>query len=226
MSCIFVVNYGTVDSREVLTREEKLVHQVEQGNLSAVIGVWVASKKCFVLGKNYARELEKKGKMDKIKSQGIPVYIRSSGGEAILHDESCLNFSIIVPSLKLSFYPFKIDRAFTILSSGIFRCLGKMKLPVYFGKTKIFCPGPYDLMVKEKKIAGLSLLLRKKFCLLHGTLFVNTGPDYPEKLRIFYPSIQDEITSIRILLGKWIDMKSLSVRIINEYKRSLSIKES
>lgn len=211
------------DSGKVLTQEENLARQVGEGNLSGVIEVWVASRKCFVLGKNYVKRLKKSGKIDRVRKKGVPVYIRLSGGEAILHDDTCLNFGVIVSPLKICLDPFRIDKVFTILSCGVIQCLRKMKIPVYFGKTKLFCPGPYDLLVEGKKIAGISLSVRKNLCLLHGTLFVNTGADYLEQLKIFYPSLSDEITSLRILLGKGVDMKNLSIRIIDEYKTSLKI---
>jgi len=193
-----LINHGVADSREVLSKEENLAYYVGEGEIPPVLELWKTSQRCFVLGKVYARKL-KKSQMDILRKQGIPIVLRPSGGEVILHDSNCLNFGIIVPR---KFYPelTRIDRAFTLLSSGVVHSLKKMGIPVYFGKVKTFCPGPYDLLVKSKKIAGIALLFREKFCLLHGTLFVNTGVEYVRIMERFYGSLEDEIISLRTLM--------------------------
>jgi len=215
-------NYGLADSEKILAEEENLALEVGEGRVPPLLEVWVASRKCFVLGKNYARKLEKLGKMEKIKEYGIPVVLRSSGGEAILHDSSCLNFTVVVPQ-KLFPDLTRIDKSFEILSSGIMYSLKEIGIPVYFGKVKTFCPGPYDILVKKRKIAGLSLLMKKEFSLLHGTLFVNTGADYTKELEIFYGPLKNEIISLRILMNKFIKMEDIAKSLIRGYEISFGI---
>jgi len=217
-----LLNYGREDSEKVLIEEENLAFQVGKGKLPPVLEIWIPSRECFVLGKNFAKRLKKRGLMDRIRAAGVPLILRSSGGEAIFHDSTCLNFGAIVPR---KFYPdlFDIGKAFILLSSGVVYYLKKMKIPVYFGKTRTFCPGSYDLLVRERKIAGLSLLLRQNFCLVHGTLFVNTRHGYLEKIKVFYPSLDEKITSIKALTGKRMHMNDVADGIIQGYKASLKI---
>ncbi|MBE0478260.1 lipoate--protein ligase family protein, partial [Candidatus Aerophobetes bacterium] len=202
-----------------MAAEEKIAFRVGDGNLPPVLEIWIPSRECFVLGKYYAKRLKKKGLMDKVKSLGIPIVLRSSGGEAILHDSTCLNFGVIVPRKFLS-GSIDIGKAFTLLSSGVVEVLKKMKIAVCCGKAKTFCPGFYDILVEDKKIAGISLLLRKNFCLVHGTLLVNSDRKYFEKLKIFYPSIDEEATSLRNLKGKKMDINKLITTIIQGYRKS------
>lgn len=217
-----LLNHGLADSERILAKEENLAYRVGQGETPPVLELWTAPRKCFVLGKIYARRLERLGKIDSIKKHNIPIILRSSGGEGILHDSTCLNFSVIVPR---GFYPglTRVDEAFKILSSGVVECLRKMKIPVHFGRVKVFCPGPYDLLVEGKKVAGLALLSRQKFCLLQGTLFVNTGVEYIKELETFYGPLGGEITSLRHLTGRLIRMESLVASIVHGYKTSLNI---
>jgi len=216
------INYGTGNSSKILAKEENLAYQVGEGKLPPVLEIWVPSREYFVLGKYYAKMLERKGLMDEVKKKGIPIVLRSSGGEAILHDPTCLNFGVIVPR-KFFSDPFEIGKAFITLSSGLVHSL-KKKIPVYFGKTKTFCPGPYDLLAEGKKIAGVSLLLRKNFCLVHGTLLVNSGREYFDKLKIFYPCLYKEATSLKSLVGKRINMDELTTDIVQSYRVSLGVK--
>ena len=218
----WLLNHGLADSERILAEEENLACRVGQGKIPPVLELWTASRKCFVLGRIYARRLERLGKIERIKKDNIPIVLRSSGGEAILHDSTCLNFGVIVPR---RFYPglTRVDKAFRILSCGVVECLRKMKIPVHFGRVKIFCPGPYDLLVEGRKVAGLALLSRQKFCLLHGTLFVNTGVEYIKELETFYGPQGGEITSLHNLTGRLIRMKSLAASIVRGYKASLDI---
>ncbi len=217
-----LINHGVADSAKIIAKEEKIASKVGKGELPPVLKLWIASQECFVLGKNYAKKLEKQGRMDKVRREGIPIVLRSSGGEAILHNFTCLNLGVITPR---QFYPdaFIIGKAFTLFSSGIVQFFEKMKIPISFGKTKTFCPGPYDLLVGERKIAGISLLLRGNFSLVHGTLFINSKKNYGEKLKVFYPSLDDEFTSLRTLMGKRINMEEVISAIIQSYKISLNI---
>ena len=217
-----LINYGKRDSSEVLEKEEKLTLKVSEGRLPPILEIWIPSRECFVAGKNFFKREGKKGLIDKLKGEGIIPVIRSSGGEIILHDSTCLNFGLISPRNILSL-PFDMGRIFTFFLSGIFLYLKKNKIPCYFGKTKVFCPGRYDILVEGKKIAGNALLLRKNFCLVHGTLFVNTEKFYLEKMKLFYPSIEDELTSLKILMKKEIKMEKVVEEVVGSYKKSLKV---
>lgn len=216
-----LLNYQVADSKEILNKEERLASQVGEGEIPPLLELWIASRQCFIVGKVYAQKL-KKYELDILRGQGLPVFFRQTGGQVILHDSTCLNFGIIVPR-KL--YPEikGVDQAFLTLSSGVVYFLKKMGISVKFGRVKTFCPGPYDLIVEGKKIAGTALLFRGKFCLLQGTLFVNTGYEYIRILKRFYSSLEDEILSLRTLTNRWIKMEDVSKGIIEGYKQSLKI---
>lgn len=215
-------NHGFADSGRIIPGEENLAFKVGEGCIPSLLELWVSSREYFVLGKHYTKKLEKAGKLESIRRYGIPILQRPSGGEAILHDSSCINLCVIVsrtnyPELR------RIDMAFKILSSGLLRSLEGMGIQTRFGTVARFCPGPYDILVEGKKIAGLSVLIRGGFALLHGTLFVESGAEYASKLEVFYGSVRDEITCLRTLTGKSVNIKDLSGCIAEGYREALKI---
>lgn len=218
----FLLNFGVADSGKILSREENLAYQVGESKIPPVLELWIASRECFVLGQYYAKKARRQGIVDKLRKERSSVVYRSSGGEAILHDSTCLNFGVVVPR-HFFCSPFDIGRAFITLSSGVVYYLKQMKIPVSSGQSKTFCPGPYDLLVEGKKIAGVSLLSRDNFCLVHGTLLVNSQREYFDKLKVFYPLLDEEATSLQILTGKWINMEQVIDGIIQGYRRNLNI---
>ncbi|MBC7189711.1 lipoate--protein ligase family protein [Candidatus Aerophobetes bacterium] len=210
------------DSAKILPQQEKLAVRVGQGLLSPFIEVWIPTKKCFVIGKYYAKKLEKAGKMEELKKSKIPFVLRSSGGEVILHDSTCLCIAVALPA---DFFAssFPLSDAFLLFSTGITAFLKKIKITASFGKTKSFCPGAYDLVAGKKKIMGNSLLFQRKFCLIHGTLLVNSKEEYFEKLKFFYPDIHKEATSLSLLAGINFNMEEVIEGIIKGYMEKLSI---
>lgn len=219
-----VFNHGKAESGRILLKEEILAHKIGKAKIPPVLEFWTASRECFVVGRYYAKKLTERGVLNKLKARvgDIPMIFRSSGGQAILHDGTCLNFGVIVPRSFLS-RSFNIREAFTVLCSGVMRYLKNMGILVYSGKVSTFCPGPYDLMVGGRKIAGISLLLRKNFCLVHGTLLVNSEKNYFDKLKVFYPSLDEEAISLARLVGKDMDNQEVTVGIIEGYRESLGV---
>lgn len=215
-------NRGRKDSAKIIPHQEKLARRVGQGLLSPFIEVWIPEKKCFVIGKYYAKKLEKAGKIKELKKSKIPFILRSSGGEAILHDSTCICLAVALPA---DFFTssFPLSDAFLLFSAGVTAFLEKIKITASFGKTKSFCPGTYDLVVGKKKIMGNSLLFQRKFCLIHGTLLVNSKEEYFEKLKFFYPDIHKEATSLNLLVGINFNMEEVIEGIIKGYGEKLGI---
>jgi len=217
-----LIDYKLADSGKVLEKEERLALKAGEMKIPPFLELWIPSRKCFVLGKVYAIRLTESQRKNLTEAR-IPIYIRASGGGLILHDPTCLNFGLAVPR-EIIPEQWGIDRIFFTLSSGVVLALQKLKICVYHGKVKVFCPGSFDLLVKKKKIAGLSLLVREKFCLLHGTLFVQADSQYLETLERFYgPAIRDEIISLQRLKNDSVNMEDITLQIVKGYQESLNV---
>jgi len=223
--------------------EELIGIEVARGFLPPTLRLWKSRRRCFILGPSYAKKFASNPQIKEVfKTKGIDIVKRFSGGEAVFQDPTCLNFSITVPTDSRRSFT-NIKDAFEILSSGVIVALNREG--IHCQQTKVgatFCPGPYDLAVNNRKLAGISMAWRSKFILVHGTLLVNVDIDeYFEMIKEIYlytstaEKIEKErITTLAIEKGEKINPDKLRDDIVEGYsdlfqidfiKRKLSSKE-
>jgi len=212
--------------------EEVVAQEVGNGSFLPTLRLWRNKQPCFVLGKlthtnpdlnHPAWKLIQAGKITLVK--------RFSGGEVIFQNGGCLNFSVTVPSShKFAFN--KIGETFKTLSSGVARALDSLGVCAQYGKVNgVFCPGPYDIVVRGKKLAGVSLAKRSKFTLVHGTLLVDVDLDeYFEIMKKFYQGLgenkelqRDKITSLSKETGRKINLDELINHIVEGYREVFDV---
>jgi len=206
-----------------LALEEILAYRVGEGIIPPTLRLW-KNANCFVIGRLRARRFIKR--IQKVKEEGFSVVERLSGGEAIYQDEGCLNFSIIVPRPYNGWKWDKLEEIFKVLCSGLIKGLEKLDIYCEHSQVDSFCSGPYDLATGGKKIAGVSLALRSKFVLIHGTLIVNTDlKKYVATLKKFYGKIkEDKITSLEKEADRKLQTNELFKNILGSYADLFSIK--
>jgi len=108
-----------------------------------------------------------------LQAAGLPVYERISGGSAVILDEDCVSFAVMQPCRDRTM----IQHNFTALTEGVRRGLARLGLEAVFGEAPgSFCPGPYDLMVDGRKVAGVAQALRSGFALVSGMVLVSQDP--------------------------------------------------
>lgn len=119
-----------------------------------------------------------------LQAQNLPVIVRVSGGSAVLLDRGCLSFAIIRPSRDLTVW----QRNFAEMCQGIIRGLRRLGVAAEFGEAPgSYCPGPYDLLVGGKKIAGVAQAIRAGYAMVSGMILVHQDPDRTTHLiRQFY----------------------------------------
>jgi len=207
--------------------EEVVAREVGNGGFLPAIRIWRNKQECLILGKFNQTNLDLSHPVREIiQRRKIKLVRRFSGGEVIFQNRGCLNFSITVPSShKFAFN--KIDKIFKILSSGVVKALNTIGVPAQHGKVDaVFCPGPYDIVVRGRKLAGVSLAKRSKFTLIHGTLLVNVDlDDYIEIMEKFYQGLgqnkefrADKITSLSKEIGRKITLDELISHIVKGYR--------
>ena len=223
--------------------EELIGIEVGNGLLPPTLRLWRNRKKCFVLGSSYAKKFASNPQRKGIfKAKGIDIVKRFSGGEAVFQDFSCLNFSITVPNGSRQGFA-NIKDAFETLSSGVILALNRKG--VHCQQTKVedtFCPGPYDIAIDNRKLAGVSMAWRSKFILVHGTLLVNADIDEHFKrikeIYLYGPITRkiekEKMSTLAIEKGEKINLNKLCDDIVEGYrglfqidfvKRKLSSKE-
>jgi len=212
--------------------EEVVAQEVGSGSFLPALRLWENKRKCFVLGKFTHTNLNLNHSIWKIIGrEKIALVKRFSGGEAIFQNRGCLNFSVTVPSdHKFAFN--KIGKTFKTLSSGVIRALNNLGICARYGKVDaVFCPGPYDIVVGRRKLAGVSLAKRSKFTLVHGTLLVDIDLDeYLEIMQKFYQGLgknkklqKDKITSLSKEMGRKVTLNELISHIVRGYEEVFGI---
>jgi len=212
--------------------EEVVAREVGNGGFLPTLRIWRNKQECLILGKFNQTNLDLSHPIwEIIQRRKIKLVRRFSGGEVIFQNGGCLNFSITVPSSH-KFALNKIDKIFRILSSGMVRALNTVGVPAQHGKVDaVFCPGPYDIVVRGRKLAGVSLAKRSKFTLVHGTLLVNVDLDeYIKTMEKFYQGVgedkklrRDKVTSLNKEMGRKITSDELIFHIVKAYREVFHI---
>jgi octanoyl-[GcvH]:protein N-octanoyltransferase len=117
-------------------------------------------------------------------ARGLPVYQRISGGTAVLLDTDCLSFAMAVPCTSFS----HIRRNYDALTRPVRRALAALGAPVSFGAAVgAYCEGPYDLLHRGRKLAGIAQSVRGGVALVSGMVLVRQDPQAAtDLLNTFY----------------------------------------
>ncbi len=139
------------------------------------------NRPCIVIGRGYARRLPRL--VERVGE--LPVLIRASGGEVVIHAPGVLNVAVALPT---SVWTGSIDEAFAVFADGI--VLGLRELGVAAEVREIpdsYCPGRYDIAIQGKKIMGTSQRRTREALLVHGSLNVAVEPEWiADHLQAFY----------------------------------------
>lgn len=203
--------------------EDAIASRVGERALPPALRFW-KDKSCFVVGRfGHRRFVEQ---IKRVEEEGLLVVERQSGGEAIYHDEGCVNFSVFVPRPYNEQNWDRVEEAFKRLSTGLIRGLKYLGISCMQSRVETFCPGPYDLAVRGRKIAGLSMARRKKFVLLQGTLIVNSDLNhYFDMLTKFYGELErDKITSLKKEIGREVKETELIEAIVKGYEETFRVR--
>lgn len=140
---------------------------------------------CIVVGRGYARRLPRL-----VEQVGeLPVLVRASGGEVVIHGPGVLNMAVAVPT---DLWTGSIDEAFAAFAAGVVD--GLLRLGVQAEVREIpdsYCPGRYDIAIEGRKIMGTSQRRTREALLVHGSLNVSVSPEWlGGHIEAFYKAAQ------------------------------------
>lgn len=153
---------------------------------------------------------------------GLPVFERIGGGSAVILDEGCISFGVARPCDDFTF----IQRNFEELTEGVRRALALLGLEARFGEAPgSFCPGPYDLMVDGRKVAGVAQAIRGGFALVSGMVLVSQDPvRVTELLNRFYAAagaapelVPDNVATLADLLGRTVGLAEVEDALVRGF---------
>lgn len=136
---------------------------------------------CIVLGRGYAAGLPRR--VDRVGE--LPVLVRGSGGQVVVHGPGVLQVSLAVPE---AVWTGSIDEAFGLFAQGVVRGLVRLGFRPEVGEIpEAYCPGRYDVAIAGRKIMGISQRRTRRALLVHGALNVAVAPEWlADHLEAFY----------------------------------------
>jgi len=148
---------------------------------------------------------------DALKNKGVSVYHTDRGGDVTYHGPGQL---VGYPILNLRYYKKDVKWYVKSLEEVLIRVLNE------YGIKAEIIPKLIGVWVKNKKIASIGVRIRK-WITTHG-FALNVNNDLIPFSYIIPCGIKDvDITSMKEVLNKEIDMKKLKKNIIKEFKSTL-----
>ncbi|MFD3446763.1 biotin/lipoate A/B protein ligase family protein [Microbacteriaceae bacterium 4G12] len=206
--------------------DDTLCTTVGNGTSPATMRSWVHHR-TIVLGIQDTRLPHLQEGIDFLQAQGYRAIVRNSGGLAVVLDEGVLNVSLIV---KESDKGIDINVGYDAMWSLIQEML--KDFPVTIEAKEIvgsYCPGSYDLSIRDKKFAGISQRRIRGGIAVQIYLCANrSGSKRADLIRNFYElALKGEMTkftypeivpstmaSLSELLGQEITVSDLMVRLL------------
>ncbi len=170
----------------------------------------------------YFQSLSQVVNIDYVRSKGIPVVRRPTGGGAVYHDE----FGEVTYSLVLSedLIPKNIEESFRVITEGVVRAIRYLGAPAEFKPLN-------DVVINGKKVSGQAQLRRLGVVLQHGTLMYNTdldvlcnalAPPAPKLREKGIKSIRERVTTVSNYLGRRISKDEVIKALIKGFSDALN----
>lgn len=146
-----------------MAMDETMLILKDREEIPNTLRLYVFKPSAVTIG--YFQKIEETVDLEFIRSRGIPVIRRITGGGAVYHDEQGeVTYSVVVSSDDI---PRDIKKSYEKI------CLGIVKALEYLGLRGQFVP-INDVVVNRKKISGSAQIRRGRAVLQHGTLMYNT----------------------------------------------------
>ncbi|KRB85318.1 hypothetical protein ASE00_00470 [Sphingomonas sp. Root710] len=142
-----------------LVRDERLLGMALEGSgLNATTRLWV-NHPCLVVPSGWARKTGFERAAAKFAAKGWPVYLRASGGSAVVHRPGILNVSRIEPASPNGF---TIDTAYGALVEQLLVALASLGIVADAGPVPgSYCDGRFNIRATDRKLAGTACLVRR-----------------------------------------------------------------
>jgi len=196
------------------------------GKVPDTVRLWQPGR-CLAVGRFDNRLLQFQKAVQHLKSRGVTLVQRMSGGKAVWQDRGYLNFSVIAHSQSLKIGIPEAYRKFSEVFSFGLRELG---LEAEFQQVAgAFCDGPYDLAVRGKKLVGTAQIQKRGLLIVQGTILVDCDlNEMIEKISDFYEFAgepvqlrQEVMTTLAHELGWPITLSDIVSALREGFRKSL-----
>ncbi|MCS7108839.1 MAG: biotin/lipoate A/B protein ligase family protein [Sulfolobales archaeon] len=200
--------------------DEALLTLKDRGLIPNTVRLYVFNPSAVTIG--YFQRINDSVNLDYIKSNGIDLTRRISGGGSVFHDVNGeVTYSVIASINDVSQ---NVIESYKIICDGLIYAISQ------FGLKAEFIP-INDVVVKNKKISGSAQSRRKTALLQHGTLMYNTDLNIlsnslkvpKEKLeQRKLTSIFERVTTLSRELGRTVSKDEVIEPLIKGFSKALN----
>lgn len=167
---------------ENLALDEALLDDAEAGvGPDEVLRIWESPRPFIVLGRS--SRLAREVKSRQCRRENIPILRRSSGGATVLVGPGCLMYSLVLSlHRRPDLHGVPQTHAYV---------LGRHVAALRALAPDIRRQGTSDLAVRDRKVSGNSLRIKRSHLLYHGTLLYDFSLDRVERLLTMPPRQPD-----------------------------------
>jgi octanoyl-[GcvH]:protein N-octanoyltransferase len=203
-----------------------IAEHVADEKVPDTVRLWQPGR-CLAVGRFDNRLPQFQEAVRHMKSRGVVLVRRMSGGKAVWQDHGYLNFSVIAHRRSRVM---GIPEAYQRFSEGLSLGLRDLGLETEFKHVaEAFCDGPYDLAVRGKKLVGTAQVQRRGCLIVHGTILVDCDlGEMIEKISEFYERAGQPImlrkqtmTTLVAELGRLLSMEKLTEALHQGFQSSL-----
>ena len=118
----------------------------------ALFFVW-ACQQCIVVPRRLSVSHQFSQASSTLKERGYPVFVRETGGDAVVQGIGIVNLSLVLPVPSTE--PDCIGRSYKRLCAPLFQILARHGVKAYCAPVKgAMCDGAYNIVVGGRKLAG------------------------------------------------------------------------
>lgn len=172
-----------MDVLSPLAWEELACRQVGKG-AAPVMHLW-RHPSALVIGHRDRRLPYAPQAMERMRSAGISVCVRPSGGAAVMLDRGVLNLSLILPNPQRAI---SLHEDFRLMAGLIAEALAPWSAEAQTGEiTGSFCPGDYDVSVRGRKFCGIAQRRQAKAYIITAFVMIEgSGAERAQAVQRFY----------------------------------------
>ena len=202
-----------------------IAERVGEGTSPPTVRIWRPGR-CLALGRFDVRLPRYREAVSHLRSQGIVVLRRQSGGQAVWQDPHFVNVSVIAPQEKR----LGIPEAYRIYLAGVQKGLSLLGVETAFRHVEgAFCGGPDDLAVGGRKLLGTAQIQKRGMVVVHGTMPVWGGlPEMIHWVSAFYARAgrsvrlrEEAMVTLAELLDREIAWEELEEGLVEGHRKAL-----
>jgi lipoate---protein ligase len=162
LSTMKYLDHSFLSAADNLACDEALLEAAEEDGQGEILRLWEPVTSFVVVG--YSNSLEKEVDLERCQKEGVPVFRRCSGGGAVLQSPGCLNYALVLDSVRRGLESISFANQWIMEQQRL--ALSR----IHPGELQV--RGHTDLVIGDLKFSGNSQRRKRRFLLFHGSFLL------------------------------------------------------